>query len=145
MTITRAALGCAAVSICLGTAVPSAGTAPGGRAGRTIVVQLKPRNGSGVSGTATLTAVAGHPRVVVTLRRPVRVRGSLPAHLHIGSCAVQPNFNVQSSLENVVGGRSTTVLRYTTWATLQARRYSIHVHAPGYRVISCGDVPRARG
>jgi hypothetical protein len=115
-----------------------------GTAGAPLVVQLKARDGSGVSGTATLTRVAGHPRIVIALRRPVRLRGSLPAHLHIGVCRIDPNFNVQSSLHNVVDGRSVTVLEHTTWAELRAGTFSIHVHAPGYRVIACGDVPRAR-
>jgi hypothetical protein len=118
--------------------------AAGGSASRSLVIELKPRDGSGVSGTATLALVGGHPRIVVVLKQPVPVRGSLPAHLHIGSCAVVPNLNVQSSLRNVVDGRSVTVLRYTSWATLRSRTYSIHVHAPTYDVVACGTVPRAR-
>jgi hypothetical protein len=131
----------------LGLAVSFA-TAAGGSTSRsattTLVVKLNAKNGSGVSGTATVTEHAGHPRIVVTLKRPVRVRGSLPAHLHVGPCTIDPNFNVQSSLTNVVNGSSVTLLKYTTWATFRAGRFSIHVHAPGYTVIACGDVPRSR-
>ena len=136
------------VLLCLGIAPLAVGTAARGKTspppGDTVVVKLKPRNGSGVSGTATLTPVDGYPHIVVTLKKPVRVHGSLPAHLHIGPCKIDPNFNVQSLLKNVVHGGSVTVLKYTNWATLRAGTFSIHVHAPNYDVIACGDVPRAR-
>ena len=46
-------------------------------------------------------------------------------------------------LKNVVNDSSVTVLKYTTWATLRAGTFSIHIHAPDYDVIACGDIPRA--
>jgi hypothetical protein len=111
-----------------------------GSAGRTIVVKLKAQHHSGVSGTATLSPAGAHVRIVVRLKTPVKVHGRLPAHLHIGACKVEPNLNVQSSLNDVVKGRSTTVLKFTTWAELRGKTYSIHVHEPTYDVIACGDV-----
>src|SRR5437016_6300894 len=116
----RAPLPGIAILLCLGTAALAiVSTAHGNTSpppAGAIVVKLKPQHGSGVSGTATLTPVAGYPRIVVKLNTPVRVRGSLPAHLHIGPCKIEPNFNVQSSLKNIVNGSSVTVLKYTTWA-----------------------------
>jgi hypothetical protein len=102
-------------------------------------VALKPLNGSGVSGTATLTRIGQKVRVVVTLSRAVP--GKLPAHVHIGSCKIQPNLNVLNTLTSVVKGTSVTVLEFTTWKDILARRFSIHVHRPNYDVIACGDVP----
>jgi hypothetical protein len=107
-----------------------------------VVVRLKPRNGSGVSGTATLSSAGTKVHVVLRLSKPVR--GSLPVHLHVGSCKVDPNLNVWESLKNVVKGTSATTLKYTTWATLRGRAYSIHVHEPGYALIACGDLPRPK-
>jgi hypothetical protein len=113
---------------------------PTGAAAAPLVVKLKAMGGSGVAGTATLTSTGKQVRVVVKLNKPVR--GSLPMHLHIGPCRIQPNFNVWESLKNGVKGRSTTVLKYTTWPMLAAKKYSIHVHLPDYTVIACGDLPR---
>jgi hypothetical protein len=133
------ALGLTAVSLATAARGAARSSAPG-----VFAVELEPRHGSGVSGTATVTRVGGHPRIVIALRRPVGVRGSLPAHLHLGSCKVQPNLDVQSSLTNVVAGRSVTLLRYTSWTELRTGTFSIHVHAPDYGVIACGNVPRSR-
>lgn len=134
-----------AVTVCCAVAVVAvAGTAYGvsaAPADSTLVVKLKAKNRSGVFGAATLARAGKNIRVVVKLSRSVP--GSLPAHLHIGRCSIQPNLNVREGLTNVVKGRSVTVTS-TTWATLRKSRHSIHVHKPGYAgtVIACGDVPR---
>src|SRR3954453_9668524 len=125
--------------LCAGLAILAADGASGS-AGRTIVVKLKAEHRSGVSGTATLSPAGTHGRIAVRLRTPLKVRGRLPAHLHIGACKVEPNLNVQSSLNDVVKGRSKTVLKFTTGAELRAKTYSIPVPEPTYDVIACGDV-----
>ena len=104
-----------------------------------ITAVLNPLNDSDVSGKVTLRRrAADKVRVAVRLDDPVP--GRLPAHLHIGTCAVQPNLDVLNSLENVVRGRSDTVLQYTTWADIRAGTFSIHVHSPELDTIACGDL-----
>lgn len=134
-----------ALLLCACVAALGAGTAAqGNTAGRSdepLVVKLKPKNGSGVSGTATVTALGERVRVVVKLNKPVR--GRLPGHIHKGRCKIEFNLNVQSGLNDIVRGKSVTVLQFTSMATLRAGAYSVHVHAPTLEVIACGDIPRA--
>jgi hypothetical protein len=106
-----------------------------------LVVKLKPKHGSGVSGKATLTPLRERVRVVVKLNKPVR--GRLPGHIHKGRCKIELNLNVQSGLNDIVRGKSVTVLQFTSIATLRAGTFSVHVHAPTLDVIACGDIPRA--
>ena len=104
------------------------------------MVKLKPVDHSGVSGTATLTRVAGdRTRVVIVLDK--REPGKLPAHLHIGSCKVKDS-EIKAGLHDVVRGRSVTTLDLPTWTELQHTRLSVHVHVPSFVVIACGDAPR---
>jgi hypothetical protein len=75
----------------------------------TTVVQLKTLNDSGVTGTVTLVDL-GDGRTQVDI--DVQPAGNLdmPAHIHPGTCAAlipQP----KHPLENVVNGRSTTIVR----------------------------------
>ncbi len=147
MTMRRTTFAKTATPLCFCVVALVAGGAadgtPSAPAQKALTIKLKPKGGSGVSGTATLTSVGeSSMRVVVRLNKPVRVRGSLLAHLHIGTCKVSPNLNLRAGLNNVVRGRSTTLVDFTPWATLRARKHSIHVHAPDYAVIACGDVPR---
>jgi hypothetical protein len=89
------------------------------------VVQLETLNGSGVTGTVTLTEVSdGRTEVAIS----VEPNGNLdmPAHVHPGSCAAlipQPKY----PLENVVNGASTTVVR-ATLAELTAGGLAVNVH-----------------
>jgi hypothetical protein len=83
------------------------GCQPGARP--TTVVQLKTLNDSGVTGTVTLVDL-GDGRTQVDI--DVQPAGNLdmPAHIHPGTCAAlipQP----KHPLENVVNGRSTTIVR----------------------------------
>jgi hypothetical protein len=107
--------------------------------GDTITATLHPLTDAGVAGKVTLRRVRKQVRVAVRLDD--RVPGRLPAHLHIGTCAVQPNLDVLNSLEDVVRGRSDTVLQYTTWADIRTGTFSVHVHAPSFEAIACTDLP----
>jgi hypothetical protein len=75
------------------------------------------------------------------------VRNNSPAHIHTGPCRREPTFanpRIHSSLNYVVKGRSVTTVTLVTLTKLRARSFSINVHDPGtYRVIACGDIPRA--
>lgn len=134
-----AAVGCTVVAaLVAGSSAHGTTSTP---AGSMLVVKLKAKGGSGVTGTATLTPAGKKIRVVIKLARSVP--GSLPAHLHIGLCSIELNVNIREGLNNVVKGTSVTVTS-TAWATLRRGRHSIHVHKSGYvpALIACGDVPR---
>jgi hypothetical protein len=75
------------------------------------VVQLKPLNSSGVTGTVTLTDV-GDGRIVVDVEVDPDGNLDMPAHIHPGSCdALIPQ--PVHPLENVVNGSSITTVRAT--------------------------------
>jgi hypothetical protein len=112
-------------------------------AARPLVFKLKERHESGVSGTATLSAV--RKRVRVLLRVNGREHEALLAHIHTGPCRREPTFanpRIWASLTNVVNGRSVTTVAVAL-RTLRSRAFSINVHSPDYAVIACGDIPRA--
>lgn len=133
----------AALLLCAGIAAVGVASAAHGEAAvpsdDPLVVKLKPKHGSGVSGTATLTQLGDRVRVVVKLNKPVR--GRLPSHIHKGRCRIEPNLNVRAGLNEVVKGKSVTVLEFTSLKALRAGTFSINVHAPTYAVIACGDIP----
>src|ERR671919_172576 len=70
-----------------------------------VVIDLKEQNGSGESGTATLTTDGEKTKVVIALDNPSAV--PQPAHIHEGSCA-ELDPNPAHGLENVVSGMSRT-------------------------------------
>ena len=130
------------VVLCVGLAAfAAAGTTSGRSAADVVVTKLEPVDGSGVSGTATLTRLPGdRTRVVIVLAR--HEPGKLPAHLHIGRCKVNSS-NLEAGLNDVVRGRSVTTLDLPTWNEIRHATLSVHVHVPSFYVIACGDLPRA--
>jgi hypothetical protein len=129
-------------ALALGSAVNGSATTPSAQG---VVAKLKAKHGSGISGTATLTARGKGVRVVLRLSGPVR--NNSPAHIHTGPCRREPTFanpRIHSSLNYVVEGKSVTTVTLMTLPRLRARSFSINVHDPGsYGVIACGDIPRA--
>ncbi len=116
----------------------------GARGGKAVVVKLHPKNGSGISGTATLIPAVSQLRVVVKLGKPVE--GYLPVHIHTGSCKHEPTWSnprLKDVLDDVVDGKSDTTVA-DTLETLQHGIFSINVHKQDYpnRAIACGDIPR---
>jgi hypothetical protein len=141
--VEMAILLCAGVAaLALGSAVHGSTAAPSASA---VVAKLKEKHGSGVSGTATVTARGKSVRVVLRLSGPVR--NNSPAHIHTGPCRREPTFanpRIHSSLNYVVRGKSVTTVTLVTLRRLRSRSFSINVHDPGtYGVIACGDIPRA--
>jgi hypothetical protein len=130
------------VILCAGVAALGVVSAtPGMPAADVVVVKLKPVDHSGVSGTATLTRLAGdRTRVVIVLAK--REPGKLPAHLHFGPCKILTS-NIKAGLNDVVKGRSVTTLDLPTWTEIRHTTISVHVHVPSFVVIACGDLPRA--
>jgi hypothetical protein len=104
-----------------------------------VTVDLAEQNGSGESGTVTLTADGEKTKVVIALENPPAV--PQPAHIHKGSCAnLDPN--PAYGLENVVDGESTTVVDEPLEA-LRGEAYAINVHKSGAKLdvyVACGNV-----
>ena len=73
-----------------------------------VTFQLSELNGSGVSGTVTLTTIdEGHTLVEVDVK--ATGHPNMPAHIHPGTCAElvpQPKY----PLQNVIAGRSSTAV-----------------------------------
>ncbi len=105
----------------------------------TLTVPLGEQNGSGVSGTATLTDLGGSVRVDIAVSPGGNA--NMPAHIHTGAC---PNPGaVKFPLSNVVDGRSTTVVQ-GSFAEVAATGQAVNLHKspqeiPNYT--ACGDIP----
>lgn len=108
-------------------------------ADKPITVTMKAQNGSGETGTATLTPEGDKTKVEVALQGAPGA--AQPAHIHMGSCAKldpKPKY----PLENVVGGKSTTTLPVSL-ASLTGGGYAVNVHKSTQDLktyVSCGDI-----
>lgn len=107
---------------------------------RNVTAALDELNGSGQSGTATLSAVGeGKTRVVVQLNGAPE--SAQPAHIHKGSCDEldpTPAF----PLDSTKNGRSDTVVE-ASLDDLQASAYAINIHeseADPKTYVACGDL-----
>ena len=115
---------------------PAAFAQPGGIA----IVQLNSQNGSGETGTATLTYVdATHTQVDVTLNGAGSV--AQPIHIHEGSCA---NLNPvpKYPLTTVANGMSSTTVNVGL-NDLLGGKYAINVHKSKTEAsiyVACGDI-----
>ncbi len=112
------------------------GAGPANRA----VIQLAEQNGSGQTGTATLTGTAdGKLMVMVELSNGTSV--AQPAHIHNGTCAnldPKPVYPL-TSLTNGVSDTTVDV----SMETLMAGQYAINVHKSGPEAsvyVACGDI-----
>lgn len=108
-----------------------------------VSVTMNAQNGSGESGTATLTANGAKTLVVVSLTGEPAA-GSQPAHIHPGSCA-KLNPIPKYALSPVVGGKSTTTVNEKL-AEMTTGHWAINVHDSATNLkkyVSCGDIPAA--
>ena len=106
-----------------------------------VTVDLAEQNGSGESGTATLTAMGNRTRVVLELRNPTA--GSQPAHIHKGSCGAALDPQPLHGLLNVKKGRSETVVNVPL-SELTAGGLAINVHQSNADLntwVACGNLP----
>jgi len=107
--------------------------------GDTVTVELAEQNGSGESGTATLTAEGEQTRVVLELSNPAS--DSQPAHIHNGTCAnldPAPAFG----LPNVEDGSSEATVDVTL-DELTGGEYAVNVHKSNDEAdvyVACGDI-----
>jgi opacity protein-like surface antigen len=119
--------------------VALAQVAPARAATSTLTVAMQPQNGSGESGTATLTQVGADVQVVIALKgEPATPQ---PAHIHNGVCSDLGG--VVNPLTNVVGGSSTTLVRGTTIDALLAKPMAINVHESAENLgkyVACGNI-----
>jgi len=104
-----------------------------------VTVQLSDQNGSGESGTATLTAEGDKTRVEVDVSNGTSA--PQPAHIHEGSCA---NLNPQPEypLQNIVNGKSTGTVP-ASLDDLKNEAYAVNVHKSESDLkayVSCGDI-----
>lgn len=108
-----------------------------------LVVQMKALNGSGESGTATLSDTPGGLRVVIKVNATSQIaKGKQPAHIHKGYCGASLDPKPEYPLTPVVGGMSTTVVPTVTVAALLASKHAINVHDSKdiKTYVSCGSV-----
>jgi hypothetical protein len=105
-----------------------------------VTLKMHAQNGSGESGTATLTDLGGRTRVVIALQHE-NTTGNQPAHIHVGPCARLGA--VKYPLKNVILGHSNTIVDVPI-ATLLDNHLAINVHESAKnigRYVSCGDIP----
>jgi hypothetical protein len=105
--------------------------------------KISPQNGSGESGTATLTQSGGSLLVKLAL---TGASGQQPAHIHKGTCAKldpKPAY----PLTTVDDGNSSTTLKGVTLSALLSGTYAINVHKSTTDLkdyVACGDLKVAK-
>jgi hypothetical protein len=106
-----------------------------------VVVQMNAQNGSGETGTATLTQQAGGVQVAIAITgAPSGV--AQPVHIHEGTCA-KLNPAPKYPLTNLMDGKSTTVVKGVTIKDLEASPFAINVHKSTSDLktyVACGDI-----
>lgn len=117
--------------------------APVSAAATSVTVPLSAQNGSGETGTAKVTDVAGGVSVVISLKgAPATAQ---PVHIHDGTCANLGG--VVYPLKDVVGGSSTTMVKGTSVAALTQKPYAINAHESASNLgkyVACGNIKIAQ-
>jgi hypothetical protein len=111
-------------------------------AGESITVDLAEQNGSGESGTATLTPDGESTKVSLELTGGPAGTPQ-PAHIHDGTCAKLGD--VVYPLTNVEDGKSETMVN-APLSELMSKDYAVNVHESEPKVqnyVSCGDIPKS--
>jgi hypothetical protein len=106
-----------------------------------VMIELAEENGSGESGTATLAAMGDQTRVVLELRNPTT--NSQPAHIHEGNCGPTLDPAPLHGLQNVIDGRSETVVARPL-SELTAGGLAINIHHSNDDLetfVACGNLP----
>ena len=126
-----------------GAGCGSDGNAPESAGSADVFVMLAEQNGSGESGTATLTPIGNRTKVVLELKGTVAPRQ--PAHIHEGSCdklTPSPAYG----LSNVESGTSTSVVN-AKLSDLRRGSFAINVHESSSATgdyVACGDIGTGR-
>ncbi len=110
----------------------------------TLTVKMLAQNGSGETGTATLTQVTGGVQVVVNLTGAPS--GAQPTHIHPGTCdKLDPA--PKYPLSNTVNGTGTSTVKDVTLADLLKGTYAINVHKSTTDLatyVACGNIAQAK-
>jgi hypothetical protein len=112
----------------------------GGGSSDKVSFQLLEKNGSGESGTATLTADGDGTKVVLKLDGAPST--AQPAHIHFSQCGGALG-DVYYPLQDVVNGESTTSVP-RPFSTFQESEYAINVHKSQEDIamfVACGNIP----
>lgn len=111
----------------------------GGAGGGEVTVDLAEQNGSGQSGTATLSP-AGEGQTLVVLEISNPGADPQPVHIHTGPCAELGD--VVYPLTNLEGGASETTVAATI-EELQSGGFAINAHESEANIANytaCGDI-----
>jgi prolyl-tRNA synthetase len=106
----------------------------------TMTVKIVAENGSGESGTATLTRLGAKTHVAIAIKGE-SATGKQPAHVHKGTCAKldpKPAY----PLHDVVAGKSDTVIA-ASFDELTATPMAINIHESAANIgkyVACGDI-----
>ena len=112
--------------------------------GKPVTIPIVEQNGSGESGTATLTSVdGGSTKVEISMKG--ESKGAQPAHIHEGGCAnLDPK--PKQGLDNVLNGKSTTVVPVAL-SELVDKKLAINVHKSTDDIktyVACGDITSSK-
>jgi hypothetical protein len=112
----------------------------GESAEESVEVDLGEQNGSGQTGTATLTSTGdGKTQVTIELSNPPA--DPQPAHIHKGTC-IELDPTPAFPLESVEGGSSDTEVEVSL-EDLQGAEYAVNVHkseADAQTYVACGNI-----
>ncbi len=106
----------------------------------TLTIPMSQQNGSGETGTATLTQAGSDVKVVISLKGAPATTPQ-PAHIHDGTCANLKG--VVYPLTNVVNGESTTTVKGVTIDKLLGATFAINVHKSADDLgtyVACGNI-----
>jgi hypothetical protein len=101
-------------------------------------VKLEGQNGSGESGTATLTPEGSSTKVVLDVKGAT---GTQPTHIHKGTCS-QLDPKPAYPLSPIVNGKSTTTVK-ASLQDLTSGGYAINSHKSAQDLktyVLCGDI-----
>ena len=113
---------------------------PASAATSTLTVSLAAQNGSGESGTATLTQQGANVQVVIAIKGAPATTPQ-PAHIHNGTCSDLGG--VAYSLTSLVNGASTTLVKGVTIDDLIKGTKAINVHESAAdlgKYVACGNI-----
>lgn len=106
-------------------------------------IVLVEQNKSGQSGTVTLREENGKTTVLINISES-QTKTAEPAHIHIGSC--DKLGIIKYPLEDIVDGKSETVLEKTIDELLNELPLAVNVHKSAKQAkvyVSCGDLEKA--
>lgn len=108
-----------------------------------LTIPIKAQNGSGETGSATLTQKGSD--VLVTISLAGGGSDAQPVHIHPGTCATldpAPKY----PLTSIVDGKSVSTVKGVNLTDLETGAFAINVHKSTSDLktyVACGDIPKA--